>query len=175
LREYLIHDLQRISRLQGEMSVDEEGMNLYDAWYDELSKRESHDPETDAFFHRCHTTALHIAMLLSLAGRDDLRITAKHIKGGIALVEQQLPEIKRVLLWSGGSQYEQMRAKYIQYLQTNKGVATRRNLLRHCGVSADDFDKLTSTLVQDGTIVLPPIALKGETVIKLATGDVPPK
>src|SRR5437016_506048 len=167
LREYLIHDLQKISRLQGEMQVEPAGMELYNAWYDELSKREAHDPETDAFYHRCHTTALHIATLLSLAGRDDLTITARHVQGGIALVEQQLPEIKRVMLWSGGTQYEQQRAKYIQYLQSNRGVATRRALLHHCAIGSDDFDKLTATLVQDGTVELPPIRLKGEVIIKL--------
>jgi len=87
---------------------------------------------------------------------------------GIALVESQLPEVKRVMMWSGSSSYEQHRAKLINFLQTAEHHAsTRRVLLKHMGMSFEDFDKLIATLVQDGTIEVPAIKVKNEVVVIL--------
>jgi len=152
LREYLIHDLQRVGNLQGEATVAPDAQQLYDVWYEALSSRDTRDPETDAFYHRCHVTALRIALLLSMAQRDDLVVDAKQMAHAIKLIELQLPEVKRVVVWSGSSQYEQSRAKLIRYMQNIGGLTTRRVLLKHMGMGAEDFDKLVSTLVQDGTL-----------------------
>lgn len=153
LREYLIHDLKRISQLQGELVVDPLAMEMYSEWYEELSKKDTHDPATDAFYHRCHTTALRLLTLLALASGDDLKATPKHMKGAIALIEAQLPEVKRVTQWSGASQYEQHRAKYLHYLQNQPhGLSTRSRLLKYMGMGHEEFDKLSITLVQDGSV-----------------------
>lgn len=168
LREYLIHDLHHISALNGEMHASPDAMDLYDSWYEDLSKRNSRDPDTDAYYHRCHTTALRVAMLLSLSEGDDLIITVRQMQAAIVLIEAQLPEIKRVTMWSGGSQYEQQRAKYINFLRNSAiGASTRRIMLKHMGVQSEDFDKITSTLVQDGTVEISPIRIKNEIIIKL--------
>ena len=167
LREYLIHDLQRISHLQGEMQVTDIAQEMYDEWYNELSTKNTKDPATDAFYHRCHTTALQIAMLMSISERDDLVVTPTHIRGAIALVEEQLPEVKRVSMWSGGSLYEQHRAKLLHYMQNQGGLALRRPLLKYMGMQAEDFEKLLTTLVQDGSIEPQAIMLRQDKVYKL--------
>jgi len=168
LREYLIHDLKRISMLSGEVTVDPTAMEMYDQWYDALSKKDTHDPATDAFYHRCHTTALRLLILLALSSSDDLVATPRHMKGAIALIEAQLPEVKRVTMWSGGSQYEQKRAKYLHFLQQcPKGVSTRRRILQYMGVSIEEFDMLTNTLTQDGSITQPGILVGKDPVIVL--------
>jgi len=167
MREMLMHDLYHISRLQGAMHVNDKGKALYDNWYYNLAKRDARDPESDAFYHRCHTTALHIAMLFSLAHDDTLCITEDHIQTAITLVEQQLPEIKRVTVWAGGSQYEQQRAKIILYMQNNAGAGQRQKLLRHAGVQMDEFDRIIMTLIHDGTIEPKPFTIGGQQVYKL--------
>ena len=153
LREYLIHDLKRISNLQGEMIVEQEAQQVYSNWYEVLSMKQSPDPTTDAFYYRCHVTVLRVATLLSLATSDNLVVTSKHMRGAITLIEAQLPEVKRVALWSGTSQYEQHRAKFIHFLQNSPhGVSSRRRLLKYMGIPVEEFDKLVATLVQDGSI-----------------------
>jgi hypothetical protein len=174
LREYLIHDLQRIAKLQGEMQVTPDAMALYDEWYLALSKKDAKDPETDAFYQRCHTTAQRLAILLSMSSSDSLVVGKDQMQAGITLIENQLPEIKRVMVWSGSSQYEQHRAKFINFLQkADKQRATRKSLLKHVGMPYEEFDKLVVTLVQDGSIEVPPIVIKGETWIRLLKAPAP--
>lgn len=145
-------------------------MDHYTTWYAALAKQDAKDPETDAFYQRCHTTALRVAILLSISQSNSLVVSINHIQSAITYIEQQLPEIKRVTMWSGGSQFEQARAKYINFLQkmTNQ-ITTRRILLKHMGMGAEEFDKLTLTLVQDGTVEVPPtrIGPHSEIAIRL--------
>ena len=166
LQEMLIHDLQRISRMQGEIIADPSAQRVYDDWYTELSNKDTRDPESDAFYHRCHTTALRVAVLLSLSRSETLEISKRDMERAIELIEAQLPEVKRVTVWSGGSQYEQLRAKFIHFLQQSDGLTTKKKVLKYIGVSLDDYDKLISTLVADGTIEAPRV-IGNETVIRL--------
>lgn len=168
LREALIEDLIRIGNLSGEILVKPEAQDYYDEWYHSLSKRDTRDPDVDAFQQRCHTTALRIAELLSIANSDDLVITLDQMRSAIHLIEQQLLIMKRVLVWSGTTQYTQQRAKLISFLQKGRGVCKRSTLLNHMGMQVDEFDRMIATLVQDGTIDIPPLqTVKGETIIKL--------
>lgn len=171
LYEYLVHDLIRISKLSGAFKVDQDAMDYYDTWYNELSKRDASDPETDAFYHRCHTTALRICQLLSVSQDDSLRINLRQMEASIKLIEMQLPEVKRVTLWSGVSQYEQHRAKCIHYLQSVGSTATQRVLLKHMGMLGEDFQKMIATLVSDGTIDQP-VPLRGEIIIRLSKNGI---
>lgn len=171
IREMLIKDLQEIGRLQGEMHADDSAMNLYDAWYEALTSRDGRDPISDAFYHRCHATVLRIAMLLSISTSDSLMISTKNMQGAITLIEQQLPATRRVGMWTGSSTFEMQRAKYINYLIQQHGVTTRRALLKHMGLEAGEFDRVTATLNQDGTIEIPTMKVKNEVVIRLRTAS----
>lgn len=166
LHEYLVHDLQRISNLQGDMSVEPKAREIYDVWYKQLSGMDAKDKNTDAFYHRCHTTAIQLAMLLSIAEGDSLIITSNHMLRGMDLIKEQLVTIGRVTEWSGTSTYEQQRAKMILYLQKSGGLAKRSILLKHLGVNFEDFAKIVTTLVQDETILEPKV-VGYETVIRL--------
>jgi hypothetical protein len=168
IREMLVHDLQRIANLEGEMTATEEAMAYYDKWYEALSSRGNSDQNTDAFYQRCHTTALRLGMLRSISEGDTLQLSISHMKAGITLIEQQLPEMQRVNMWAGSSNFEVLRAKYVSFLINVKDhLTTRSILLKHMGVMSDEFDKISYTLIQDGTITISDIKVKGQTIIKL--------
>jgi hypothetical protein len=167
LREGLLRDLQEISKLNGAMTVSDDAQECYDGWYEDLSKKDTKDPDTDAFYHRCHVTGLRLAMLLSISNSSDLVITKNHMEGAIKLIEAQLPEIKRVTVWSGGSQYEQLRAKFIHFLQSQNGMATNKSILKHLGVNLEEYTKIKTTLVADGTIEQNPVPIGRDYVIVL--------
>lgn len=172
LREYLIHDLQRIARLRGEIKASKEAMDYYDDWYRDLSGKDTKDPDTDAFYNRCHTTALKLAIVKTVSESDSMDLNIAHIKWGIVLVEAQLPLFKRVRMWKGHTHFEQNRAKLLQYLQSQpRGLGTRRKALDHLGISANDFDQLLLTLIQAGKVEVPKMKVKNETVLILKEVD----
>lgn len=154
LREMLIHDLVEIGRLEGEVNVNEGAQRIYNEWYEQLSQKDTKDPEIDAFYQRCHTTALRVAILIGMSRNNWLKIDEECMQIGIHFVEQQLPTIKRVNVWSGASQFEQHRAKFINYLYHAGGTSIKQKLLQHMGISGEDYVKLVGTLVQDGTVII---------------------
>jgi len=167
IREMLIADLQRIANLQGEVNVNNDAQRYYDEWYEKLSARGNEDPNVDAFYQRCHTTALRLSILKCISETDSMELTLKHMKAGIALIEQQLPETQRINMWTGSSNFEVLRSKYVSFLTNTNGVTTRAVLLKHMGVMSEEFDKISYTLIQDGTIRIPEQKVKGQTVIQL--------
>ena len=167
LREALMHDLQCIAKLQGEVKVETRAMDLFDDWYNTLAQKDIKDPEIDAFYQRCHTTALRLAILVSLSKSSDMVITSNHMKAGIALIEQVQPEMKRIAVWAGNSQFEQQRAKFLDYMQKSGGISTRRRIMKHMGMLAQDFDNLSNTLVQDGSIEIASRPVGNEIPIRL--------
>lgn len=152
LYESLVHDLQRIAAMSGEIKVDREAREIYDAWYKKLSATHTGDKNTDAFFHRCHTTALQIGQLLSVSAGESKIMTVPNMETAIEYIEAQLPEVRRVSAWSGSGDYEVLRTKYIAYLVSQGGRTLRAKLLNHMGVDIGVFERVTNTLVHDGTL-----------------------
>lgn len=170
LYEALVHDLQRIAAMEGEVKVDRAARELYSEWYKKLSATHTGDKNTDAFFHRCHTTALQVATLLSVSASEDKIISVPQMESAITHIEAQLPEVRRVSFWSGSGDYEVLRAKYIAYLVSQGGRTLRAKLLNHMGIELNLFERVTTTLVQDGTL-----QASTATTITLASGNgVPP-
>lgn len=165
LYECLVHDLQRIGSMEGEMRVERDARAIYDDWYKKLSMTTTGDKNTDAFFHRCHTTALQNATLLSVSSGEDRLITTAHMEQAIKNIEAQLPEVRRVTAWSGSGGYEVLRTKYIAYVTSQGGRTLRAKLLAHMGIELTEFDRVTATLVADGTL-----DAKTASVIALTNG-----
>src|SRR5678815_4506751 len=106
--------------------------------YHSLSQKDTKDQQMDAFFQRCHTTALRIAILLSLSEGDDLVVTSAQMKRAIELIELQRPAVSAVAMWTGSSMYEQQRAKLIDFLNKSPGgAALRRTCLLYMGMGMD--------------------------------------
>lgn len=152
LWQSLMADLFRIAALKGVFNPTPEAKELFAKWYAAQGEIKIEDPRLDAFHERCHDTVLKLAMLISVSRGDDLVVTAEHMAGGIAFIEQQLPEFSRVVNWAGASVFQQNRAKFIDTLRRNGGLSTRKIVLKALGVSLDDLTSLEMTLTQEGTI-----------------------
>lgn len=168
LREVLIHDLKHISNLEGEFFPSPDAQALYDAWYADLAKRDDKNPNIRAFFHRCHNTALHLAMLLTISQSDKLIIEKRTMQAAIALIEKQLPEVNRVAMLGGGSDFEQLRSKLLLFMMNNGGVVRQKQAINHLGRDMNTITELMRTLVADGTIEIPPVRIgSGEAFLRI--------
>lgn len=87
LKALLIHDLEHIANLNGEMSLTDEAEAWYINWY---NNRENHtlDERFWGYLERKPDHLLKVGMLLSVSVRDDLVITADLLKLSLALLER---------------------------------------------------------------------------------------
>jgi hypothetical protein len=154
LRNSLMVDLVRINALQGEINVSPAGRDLFAAWYNEFSTQSMDDPRMDAFHERCHDTALKVAILLSVSESNEMTVHIRHIAGGIQIIENQIPEYKKVALWSGTTAFQQNRAKFIDVIRRNGGQANRKKVLAQLGISLDDLIVVEEALVEEGILAI---------------------
>jgi hypothetical protein len=96
LEENLVHDLTHISQLKGVFHHDckETEVEMED-WYQKTADADVAE-STISFRGRKHVHVHKVAMLLSLAERDDLVITMQHFEGALALlnaIEDKLPGV----------------------------------------------------------------------------------
>ena len=168
LREALKRDLETIANLQGEMTITSAGKELFTGWYEKLCEITTDDDSvTDAFKERCHDTALKVGMLISVSRSSRLILEEAHVAGGIKFIEDQLPEFNRISSWASSTTHGQNRAKLIDMIRRNGGVADRRLLIRGMSLPISEFDELIMTLAQEDTIETPQVIGK-KVVIKLA-------
>lgn len=79
LTHALVRDLQRISGLHGEFHWDDSGIRAYDAFYNNLFETIPDDHRMEGYWWRKKIHVLKVAMLLSLAERDELVLDDKVI------------------------------------------------------------------------------------------------
>lgn len=152
LRKSLVADLYRISKMEGEFQVTTSARELFGAWYERQAEIIYGDVNMDSFHARCHDTALKLACLFSVSGREDLIVDDKEMAKGIAIVERQLPEFSRVVQWAGASEFSRNRAKVFEVLHRNGGYATRKALLQAVNIPIADFDSLILTMREQGVV-----------------------
>jgi len=177
LRRNIVEDLYTISTMQGEMTPTQKAKDFFTDWYNSLAMSTSNDPRLDAFQARCHDTALKIAMLLSVARSDNMVLEVSHVAGGITFIEQQLPAFSRVVNWANASVFAQNKAKFIDLLDRNNGVSSRRIALKVLGINLDEIVLLEDTLQQEHLIQVKVLGGKDVTykrLISQETSDIPP-
>ena len=170
LHDSLVVDLARIGALSGMVNVTQEAKDFFEAWYIKFSDTKVEDPRLGAFHKRAHDTALKIAMLLSVSESNDLIVHARHVVGGIAFIEKQLPEFARIANWSNTSIFAQNRARFLDVLKRGGGLATKKLVLRTLAVNMEDLHAIENALVHEGAIFVHVIHGQ-ETIYKLTPDE----
>ncbi len=107
LRKKLINDLIHISKLKGEMRFTPEGFEFYKKWYENPKGRFPmvEDPRTAGYYERKHVHLQRIAMLLSLAERDDLTVSERDLRAALMLLGMIEPGMKKAFSAVGRNEY----------------------------------------------------------------------
>lgn len=166
LRNKLVYDLHTISMLGGELKILSDAREYFDRWYDKIEVMEMSDRREGAFYERCHDTAIKVAMLHAVAKSNEPTLTLESMIIGIKLIEQQIPELKANLSWTGANVFEQHRSKFIDILLRGGGMAELKYCLHQMGMNTTDFDLFIMTLIRDGTIE-PQKVIKNRVIIKM--------
>lgn len=175
VRDALLHDLERISLLNGEFELTPEARRFGEEWYESLYKDIlSSGRDVQGYLGRKQTHAHKLAMVLSASRGDSMQITETDLREAVALLDALQLEIpamvKTINTTVHGAHFDQM----IKVLQGRGGSMTRaelyRNYFAHM-LSSREFSELIDSGVQAGVITQ---AVNGSTVfIKLAINITP--
>ena len=117
LEEKLVHDLGYIGSLKGEFKHDSRATaNTMEEWYQVESEKEV-DAKIVPFLNRKHVHVHKVAMLLSLAERDDLVINMTHFETAKLLLDAAEERLAGIYSGIGKNQYAGDQQVLLDYLK----------------------------------------------------------
>jgi hypothetical protein len=135
LRKNLIHDLEVIHTLSGEMKFDPAGLALYEAWYQQsdLDIKEGRlilpDPFFDGYRGRRPAHLIKLGMGMSASRGGDLTITEGDFKRALTLLEYAESKMPKILGGVGRSKYAEDTEAVMAYIQ-RRGEVKKSELLQ---------------------------------------------
>jgi hypothetical protein len=153
LRDKLIHDLEVIHTLSGEMAFNSEALALYEAWYQDTDRdaREGRVILPDTFFDgyrgRRPAHLIKLSMSMSASRGADMTITANDFIRAKALLDHAESKMHGVLGGLGRSKYAEDTEAIIAYIQ-RKGLVKKSELLQMFwrNVSGEALEAILSVL-----------------------------
>ena len=155
-RQALIDRLRVISKIRGEFKWTDEAEDFYINWYHKLRRSKIND--RTGSIGRIQDHVLKVAMLVSLARKEDLDLAVEDLALAIAKCEECMQAIQIANM--GGSQLdagpgESLRLVLRALLDAPNGTLSRKEILkmfRHKGVDSFMLDRVVETLVQSKSI-----------------------
>lgn len=181
LAQALKQDLAHISRIRGEfhwggevIGQDKDGkdittaMQTYDTYYDNLFNTVPLDHRLEGFHWRKKTHVLKVAMLLSLAERDDLTITSQDINAAVQFLHDLEPAMARAFSAVGRNEFASIIERIGSQVRLAGEISMEDIYGRHYSAgSAYELDNVIQTLEKMGVCKRVTKLVKGEPVIYL--------
>lgn len=152
-RVELVHDLQHISNLKGEVKFHANARPVFEKYHADSVAGEFDDEATAAYKTSKWVHALKLATVLSTSRNDTLEISKQDLEEAIAWVEKVVATVAHVFRGVGDSDLVASADKILKYLEI-KGYASRQEILRALWrhVTALELDVILQTLMQAGMV-----------------------
>ena len=139
MRPALVHDLEMINSMAGEMAFSEEAMAIYAPWYEQQSKSPAiKDPHFAGYCERRAIHALKLSIIVSASRSSERLITGDDFKRALALLESVEPKMPRAFLGLGRAKYSEMTAQIFEFMKRNKR-ATQADVLNKFDLDLDEY------------------------------------
>lgn len=139
MRPALVHDLEIINSMAGEMSFSEEAMSIYAPWYEAQSRNPViKDPHFAGYCERRAIHALKLSMIVSASRSSERLITGDDFKRALALLEAVEPKMPRAFLGLGRAKYSEMTAQIFEYMKKSR-QATQADILNKFDLDLDEY------------------------------------
>lgn len=168
LAQALVADLTHISRLRGQFKwggamterTSKAGRQLteaevtYDNYYQSLYRNVPTDHRLEGFHWRKKTHVLKVAMLLSLAERDDLTITSNDITAAVQFLQDLEPSMARAFSAVGRNEFASVIERIGTQIQM-KGEMTSDEIfsLHYSTGQSYELDNVMQTLERMGSVI----------------------
>jgi len=152
----LSNSLYKIKLLNGPVTITEDAKTIYNMWYQALYKSYEKIADRTGVTQRMHTTVLKLAIVIA-ASYYSTEINEHHMKEAIEQITKLKANYEVYAMSSGKSTQAEIGALLLNSLwNTPKQEMKREDVLRNYWhmMSAEDLDKLITTLEQGGLIVL---------------------
>lgn len=154
LRNNLIHDLEEIRKLRGEVKFTDGAKQAAWEWYEQESAT-LHDEKVDGYFGRKHDTMFKVATVLACSEGDDLLITKGHIVRALKLLERNEQFLNSVMESVTSTSFGGNTDKIFHIIK-KFGTISHANLLQKTWryTTASEISEIMNTLVESGEIVV---------------------
>lgn len=144
IREKLIHDLERVMLMTGEMIFSEDALAFYEDWYQTEDARlksgtqDLVDPRLAGYNSRRATHIKKISMAISAARSNDLIITLEDTQRALGLMTLAEKKMPRVFTGLGKAKFAEATEDVLYLLMREKRV-TRSSILSRYYTKIDTF------------------------------------
>jgi len=129
MRPQLVHDLEIINSMTGEMTFQEDTMAIYSEWYTRQSRSPAiKDPHFAGYCERRAIHVLKLSMICSASRSSERVITPGDFKRALALLESVEPKMPRAFLGLGRAKYSEMTAQIFEFMKKVK-IASQAEVL----------------------------------------------
>lgn len=151
----IMHRLQKITELEGEVKFSPGGRAFYKMWYDNFYKPTNYpkNPKMNGFHFRKRIHLLKCAILMSLAERDDLLITEEDLAITLQLLEITEPSIEAALKGVGRNILSPVAENiYLQVRTAKKISLASLSASNYHQCNAVEFKEMITALTQQRRI-----------------------
>lgn len=156
LRQYLLHDLSIIAKLEGQFTFGKGAKEFYTDWYEnKAGSEENVDHRVSGYYERKHIHVLKTAMALSLAANNSLELDVRDIETALALLAEIEPGMKRAFSSVGKNQYGTVMERIATQMR-ERGTLTYKQIVAATinDVEEKILNELLQTLISLGDIDL---------------------
>lgn len=164
MRPALVHDLEMINSMAGEMAFSDDAMAIYAPWYEQQSKSPAiKDPHFAGYCERRAIHALKLSMIVSASRSSERVITGGDFQRALALLESVEPKMPRAFLGLGRAKYSEMTAQIFEFMKRSKR-ATQADVLNKFDLDLDEYtlQLIMKTLSARKVIEMTYLSDKGE-------------
>lgn len=157
LREALIHDLCHVSALRGPFTITEPARAWTRVWYEKFwksAKDRMDDQMLEGYAARKQTHLFKLAMMLSVAHRDDLTIGQEEIELSEAMLRDIENDMPRVFARIGRSEQSLQAERFIEFVKTHGPMKYERAyaMIHAHFPDCRDFEGIVAGAVRSGQI-----------------------
>ncbi|KKL80674.1 hypothetical protein LCGC14_2002390 [marine sediment metagenome] len=125
LAKGLSDDLKVIAEVKGAFGFDDNDTKEYiRSWY-KSAKPQIDDPRQKGYFGRKHAHALKLSILLSLAERDDRKVTKEHFDEAIKMLDYIEIKLSKAFSSLGANPFAIIMGEILEYIKEKKKASLR--------------------------------------------------
>lgn len=149
----LVHDLQHISKLEGEFSWHPEAKERYEEIYGEIRESQPKDHRIEGYHWRKRTHILKLAMLLTIAEQDGLVIEPRAIETAQNILHITEENMAKTFSAVGKYEFASDAERILSYITEKQGVTFSDIVQRNISVGdARELSNIVNTLAASGAV-----------------------